>query len=151
MVVGLSGLLARRFFVDRIRAISAPSDYLMLVLILLIAGSGLVMRFVDHADIVKVKQFVLGLLQFNITTFPGGGALFVHLLLVALLLIIFPFSKLLHAPGLFFSPSRNQIDNPREQRHAGQIADSRLSVTQSDSDSSKSRNPDQSNKGEANG
>jgi len=32
-------------------------------------------------------------------------------------MIIFPFSKLLHAPGVFFSPTRNQIDNPRERRH----------------------------------
>jgi len=32
-------------------------------------------------------------------------------------MIIFPISKLLHAPGVFFSPTRNQIDNPREQRH----------------------------------
>ena len=39
------------------------------------------------------------------------------LLLVALLMIIFPFSKLLHAPGVFFSPTRNQADNPREKRH----------------------------------
>jgi nitrate reductase gamma subunit len=23
----------------------------------------------------------------------------------------------LHAPGVFFSPSRNQVDNPRERRH----------------------------------
>ena len=29
----------------------------------------------------------------------------------------FPFSKLLHAPGVFFSPTRNQIDNPREVRY----------------------------------
>ncbi|MCP4188720.1 MAG: nitrate reductase, partial [Gammaproteobacteria bacterium] len=41
----------------------------------------------------------------------------VHLLLVALLLIIFPFSKLLPVPGVFFSPTRNQADNPREKRH----------------------------------
>jgi hypothetical protein len=40
-----------------------------------------------------------------------------HLSLVALLMIVFPISKLLHAPGLFFSPSRNQVDNPREARH----------------------------------
>jgi len=33
------------------------------------------------------------------------------------LMIIFPFSKLLHAPGVFFSPSRNQVDNAREKRH----------------------------------
>jgi hypothetical protein len=32
-------------------------------------------------------------------------------------MIIFPISKLLHAPGLFFSPTRNQADNPREVRH----------------------------------
>jgi nitrate reductase gamma subunit len=36
---------------------------------------------------------------------------------VALLMIVFPISKLLHAPGLFFSPTRNQTDNPREARH----------------------------------
>jgi nitrate reductase gamma subunit len=30
---------------------------------------------------------------------------------------VFPISKLLHAPGLFFSPTRNQADNSREQRH----------------------------------
>jgi hypothetical protein len=32
-------------------------------------------------------------------------------------MLVFPFSKLLHAPGLFFSPGRNQADDPRERRH----------------------------------
>ena len=44
------------------------------------------------------------------------------LLLVTMLMIIFPFSKLLHAPGLFFSPTRNQVDNPREKRHIAEWA-----------------------------
>jgi nitrate reductase gamma subunit len=48
---------------------------------------------------------------------PADPFIVVHLFLVALLMIIFPVSKLLHAPGVFFSPTRNQIDNPREQRH----------------------------------
>jgi hypothetical protein len=43
-------------------------------------------------------------------------------LLVAALMIVFPFSKLLHVPGVFFSPTRNQIDNPREQRHIAEWA-----------------------------
>ena len=43
-------------------------------------------------------------------------ALLVHLALVAALMIVFPVSKLLHAPGVFFSPTRNQVDNPREKR-----------------------------------
>jgi nitrate reductase gamma subunit len=40
-----------------------------------------------------------------------------HLSIVLLLMIIFPYSKLLHAPGLFFSPTRNQTDTARDQRH----------------------------------
>jgi len=119
MVIGLIGLLARRVFVDRVRAISAPSDYLMLLLILAIAGSGLLMRFVTHTDIISVKQFARGLLSFEFISLSGSAVMFLHLLFVAVLLLIFPFSKLLHAPGLFFSPSRNQVDNPRERRHAG--------------------------------
>ena len=48
---------------------------------------------------------------------PAGGLLVTHLALVALLMFIFPFSKLLHAPALFFSPTRVQVNNPREKRH----------------------------------
>lgn len=117
MVVGLAGLLARRLLVDRVRYISAPSDFLMLVLLLAIAASGLAMRFVAHTDIVAVKQFALGMLALAPSQLPADIALVLHLALVAVLLLIFPFSKLLHAPGLFFSPSRNQIDNTREVRH----------------------------------
>jgi len=117
MVVGLVGLLVRRVFVDRVRYISAPSDYLMLVLLIVIAGSGLFMRYVAHTDIVQLKSFALGLLSLDSSALPGDFVLYLHLALVALLVAIFPISKLLHAPGVFFSPSRNQVDNPRERRH----------------------------------
>jgi hypothetical protein len=36
---------------------------------------------------------------------------------VAALMIVFPVSKLLHAPGVFFSPTLNQVDDARERRH----------------------------------
>ena len=49
---------------------------------------------------------------------PVDLALLVHLTLVAALMIVFPVSKLLHAPGVFFSPSLNQVDDARERRHA---------------------------------
>ncbi|MGC2456633.1 MAG: respiratory nitrate reductase subunit gamma [Gallionellaceae bacterium] len=117
MVLALLGLWARRIFVERIRYISTPSDHLMLVLLLLIAVSGLSMKFISHTDIISVKNFFQGLMQFNWQPLPSGGVLYLHLGLVAALLIIFPFSKLLHAPGVFFSPSRNQVDDPREKRH----------------------------------
>jgi nitrate reductase gamma subunit len=117
MVVGLAGLWARRFLVDRVRYITALSDHLILALLIAIGVSGLLMRFVVHTDIVRVKEFFQGLYVGQVHTLPADPLLLLHLLLVALLMIIFPYSKLLHAPGLFFSPTRNQVDNPREQRH----------------------------------
>ncbi len=117
MVAGLAGLWARRWLVDRVRYISTPSDHLMLALLLAIGLSGLGMRFVAHTDIIAVKAFMLGLMRFDWQPLPSDPALLVHLALVALLMIIFPISKLLHAPGLFFSPTRNQADNAREARH----------------------------------
>ena len=117
MVIGLAGLWARRLLVDRIRYISSPSDHLMLLLLIGIGISGMMMTFVSHTDIVALKGFVLGLLYFDLKPLPNTLPLLVHLTLVVVLMIIFPISKLLHAPGLFFSPTRNQVDNPREQRH----------------------------------
>lgn len=117
MFIGLAGLLVRRIVVNRIRYISAPSDYLMLLLLMGIGFSGLMMKFVSHTDIVGVKAFMLGLMYFDWQPLPLDPPILVHLALVAILMIIFPISKLMHAPGMFFSPSRTMIDNPREKRY----------------------------------
>lgn len=117
MVAGLAGLWARRFLVDRVRYISTPSDHLHLALLVAIGLSGLTMRFVAPTDIVAVKAFMLGLMRLSIQPLPADPLLLLHLTLVALLMLIFPISKLLHAPGLFFSPTRYQADDPREARH----------------------------------
>ena len=117
MIAGLAGLWARRFLVDRIRYISAPSDHLMLLLLLCIGISGAFMTFLSSVDVVSLKAFALGLMYFDLQPIPDSGVLLLHLALVAVLMMIFPISKLLHAPGLFFSPTRNQVDNPREHRH----------------------------------
>jgi nitrate reductase gamma subunit len=122
MMIGLVGLLVRRIFVERIRYISSPSDYLMLILLLVIGGSGMMMTFVVHTDIVQFKAFVLGVMSFDWQQIPTDITLLIHLGAILLLMIIFPFSKLLHAPGVFFSPSRNQVDNSREKRHVAKWA-----------------------------
>ncbi len=122
MLAGLAGLWARRFFVDRVRYISAPSDHLMLALLIAIGATGALMTFVEHTDIISLKSFLLGLMVFKWSPLPNDLILIVHLSLVILLMIIFPFSKLMHAPGVFFSPTRNQIDNPREHRHLAEWA-----------------------------
>jgi nitrate reductase gamma subunit len=120
MVGGLTGLWGRRLLIDRVRYISKPSDHLMLALLAGIAGSGLVISYITYTDIVDVKVFFLGLMRFDwghLQILPADVVLFAHLLLVVALMAVFPFSKLLHAPGVFFSPTRNQVDNARERRH----------------------------------
>ena len=117
LVAALGGLWARRWLVDRVRYISTPSDHLMLALLIAIGLTGMAMRFVAHTDIVAVKVFVLGLMRFDWQPVPADPVLLIHLALVAGLMFVFPISKLLHAPGLFFSPTRNQADNAREVRH----------------------------------
>jgi nitrate reductase gamma subunit len=117
MVAGLVALWVRRFAVERLRYISGLSDHLMLMLLIGIAATGLLMKYVVRTDIVALKAFVLGLIYFDWQPIPADALLLIHLGLVLALMIVFPFSKLLHAPGVFFSPGRNQADNPREKRH----------------------------------
>lgn len=117
MLAGLFGLWARRFLVDRVRYISSPSDHLMLMLLIGIALSGLGMKYISHTDVVALKTYVLGLMYFDLQPLPADLYLITHLALVVTLMAVFPISKLIHAPGLFFSPTRNQVDNAREVRH----------------------------------
>ena len=123
MFIGLAGLITRRIVVDRVKYISSPSDHLMLILLLCITSTGMAMSFYLGADVISVKSFFIGLMTFNIQNIPADAVLISHLIMVAFLMIIFPYSKLLHAPGLFFSPSRNQVDNAREKRHVAKWAE----------------------------
>jgi nitrate reductase gamma subunit len=118
MVAALFALWFRRVALARVRYISDAFDHLILLLLILIGTSGLAMKFAVRTDIVAVKAFFLGLMRFDIQPLPADPPLLAHLAFVALLMAVFPFSKLLHAPGVFFSPSRNQADNPREKRYA---------------------------------
>ena len=117
MLFGLAVLLVRRIFVDRVRYISAPSDYLWLLLLIVIGASGALMTFVLHPDVVAVKKYFIGILTMSGGELPMDLLLLLHLALVVVLMLLLPFSKLLHIPGVFFSPTRNQVDNPREKRH----------------------------------
>ncbi|MEO5341159.1 MAG: respiratory nitrate reductase subunit gamma [Magnetococcus sp. MYC-9] len=120
MMGGLGLLLLRRLVIDRVRHISSPSDYLWLLLLLGIGGSGLLMQFVFRPDVVHIKSAMMGMWS-SAQSLPlltlGDFIFLLHLSMVAVLLVLFPFSKLMHAGGLFFSPTRNQADNPRERRH----------------------------------
>jgi nitrate reductase gamma subunit len=111
-------LTARRFRNPQVRYISLPIDYLALFLLLGIAVSGLLMRFVVRVDVAAIKQFALGLAVFHpVVTDVLTPMFLVHLLLVSALVAYFPFSKLMHMGGVFLSPTRNLANNNRSQRH----------------------------------
>jgi len=46
-----------------------------------------------------------------------GAIFYIHVFLVATLLVYFPFSKLMHLGGVFLSPTRNMKNNSRAVRH----------------------------------
>ena len=111
-------LLARRLFNQRLRYISLMNDYFPLFLILGVVLSGICMRYFDKTDIAQVKVFIMGLVHFSPVAPDGISPLFfMHLAFVSVLLLYFPFSKLMHMPGVFFSPTRNLPTNTREVRH----------------------------------
>lgn len=113
-------LFILRLVVDRHFIISVANDYLLLVLMMAIATTGLMSRFWEgggvRADVPVIKEFVGGLFTFNPGQAPENPMFLVHFSLVMLLFIYFPFSKLVHSVAIFFSPTRNQIDNARKKR-----------------------------------
>jgi nitrate reductase gamma subunit len=101
-------LLWRRLALPRTLYVSGLPDYFALVLLGAIAGTGILVKYWAHVYLVDVKAFVLGLLTLNPVAPPWHPLFLLHFLLVMMLLLYFPFSKLLHAGGILFSPTRNQ-------------------------------------------
>jgi len=110
-------LFARRILMERARYLSTFSDYFTLALLFLVIATGNWMRFVGDLDIVQAREFVAGLLTFRTAPPPNDAAFTAHMLFVCALLVYIPFSKLMHLGGIFFSPTLNQPNNPRERHH----------------------------------
>ncbi len=115
--IALLILIVRRFTNDRFATISLFADYFILLLITLIGLTGLLLKFYVRTNLVDIKAFMLGLLTFSPTAMPDSTLFLIHFTLVLILLVYFPFSKLMHAWGVLVSPARAQVDNPREVRH----------------------------------
>lgn len=118
IVAALSFLLLRRIFDNKVRYISLLSDYFPLFLILGIALTGIWMRYFGKTDIAGVKVLTMSLVNLNPVLPEGVGVIFyIHLFLVSVLLIYFPFSKLMHLGGVFLSPTRNMPNDSRVRHH----------------------------------
>jgi nitrate reductase gamma subunit len=106
LMVALCYYLLRRF-TSPYKELSILEDYLLLLLLILIVVMGNHMRFVGHIDATVYRGYVHSLLVLK-PEFPTAladssikSALVVHVLLANLLLIYFPFSKLVHLIATF--------------------------------------------------
>ncbi|MDI6812533.1 MAG: sulfate reduction electron transfer complex DsrMKJOP subunit DsrM [Desulfitobacteriaceae bacterium] len=118
ILAALTYLFLRRVLVPQIRYISLQADYFPLFLLLGIAASGVLMRYVWKVDIVEVKALTMSLVTLRPEVPLSIGAIFyIHLFLVSALFAYFPLSKLMHMGGVFLSPTRNMINNSRSVRH----------------------------------
>lgn len=117
-LVAVTYLFLRRVVIPQIRYLSLPADYFAIFLILSIGVSGVLMRQIYKVDLLKVKELATGLAALHPATPQGIGTIFyVHLFLVCCLIAYIPFSKLMHAGGVFLSPTRNMANNNRMKRH----------------------------------
>jgi nitrate reductase gamma subunit len=118
LTVALSFLIVRRLCLPAMRYVSLFTDYFALFLLSGIATTGMLLRYVERADVAGIKQLMLGIVSLHPALLPGLSSLFfVHLLLVCTLAAYFPFSKLMHAGGVFLSPTRNLANDSRSKRH----------------------------------
>ena len=130
LLAALAYLFLRRLYLSQMRYISLPADYFPLFLLIGIATTGIMMRyigafmeFIFHVDwltvqVVDVKELAIGFISFHPKIPEGIGVLFfIHLFLVSSLIAYFPFSKLMHMGGVFLSPTRNLSNNNRFVRH----------------------------------
>ncbi|MCS4541050.1 MAG: sulfate reduction electron transfer complex DsrMKJOP subunit DsrM [Euryarchaeota archaeon] len=117
IIAALLYLLIRRFVYPELRFISLFSDYFALLLLLAIVISGDLLAYYIRVNVVEVKAYMLSLLAFKPVVPELHWFFFLHLFFVWVLIAYFPFSKLVHAPGIFFSPTRNQKNDSRVRRY----------------------------------
>jgi len=115
--VGAATLLFLRRVKGQMRLLSMPADYFALALLLLIGVSGVAMRYAFHVDIPAIKAHMLSLIAFSPASARLDGAFYAHFFLVSVLMAYFPVSKLVHAGGVFLSPTRNMPNDARVHRH----------------------------------
>jgi len=97
-------LLLRRWG-GSVKILSTPEDFFVLYLLIAIAITGNHMRLVLEVDQHAMRDFMQGLFTFNWQPVPetAGVSFLWHFALAQLLMIYFPFGKLLHTIGAVFS------------------------------------------------
>ena len=107
ILIALILLLVRRFVIPRVAEITGLSDYFSLLLIAAIIITGDLMRFgAEHFDLALTREYFAALATFSgVTTAKAldNGLFLLHMTLALVLIMVIPFSKILHFGGIFFT------------------------------------------------
>ena len=96
-------LLARRIFIRTVREISYAEDYLVLSLVLAVILTGDVLRVCSSVDLIEIRMYFRTIFSLTPVTVPSSPWFLLHFFLAQVLIMMLPFSRLMHAPGVFFS------------------------------------------------
>ena len=112
-------LLYRRLAVAAVKQVSVTSDILQLLLLIGIVSAGNFMRlfpaYAVHYE--TANSIVGGIVKLNPVALPDNIFFTIHFFLVQVLLMIFPFSKLMHVIGMFVE--RNIVNRVYKDLPAG--------------------------------
>ena len=123
--VGMTMLLVRRLFNPRIRATGRPSDLAVLLLLYAQLLLGLASIFVSAGHLDGAQMVLLGEWAQHIVTFRGGAADYIasahwiykaHVFLGMTLLLIFPFTRLVHVWSMPISYLRRPYQVVRKRQ-----------------------------------
>lgn len=118
IVISLTYLFLRRIVYPQMRYLSLFADYFAILLIFGVVVSGIFMRVFFRVDIAGVKKLAMSLITFHPTIPDGiGWHFYLHLFFISALLAYIPFSKLMHAAGIFLSPTINLKNDSRMRRY----------------------------------
>jgi len=106
LFVSLLYLLFRRLTIPHVKLVSKPSDNMWLIYLIVLVGVGNIMRLFHDFGVgyELVRDYIVALALFQPVTHMellSNGFFLTHYLLVQILLIVFPYSKLMHLFGMF--------------------------------------------------
>jgi|Deesub1362B_J571_1020462.scaffolds.fasta_scaffold01159_1 nitrate reductase gamma subunit len=105
--LGTLGLLVKRLFTRELREYSAGVEFLNLIFILVVFGLGAVAWLTFDTDFSTARAYMTSLVSFSSTgienTVQSNSILLAHVILLELLFIYIPFTKMSHFVGKYFT------------------------------------------------
>jgi|AMWB02.1.fsa_nt_gi nitrate reductase gamma subunit len=120
LVLSLDALLIGRIVDPVVRKLSVAGDFFSLLLLLALAVSGIMMHLPGfQADLPAVRAYMSDLIMFRSAALPDSATFVIHFLLVNILLLYFPFSRLFHSVGFFVNRAMLTENPPTYPTAAG--------------------------------